>query len=111
MNKQELLETKINADYQSYKQEALTQSKEELFFQSYKHALCGEWFFYLVENWLEEFGDGDEWHTENERKIINALLSLNNIFADLVEHTANLGSFEFGNTESLSVILDDVADW
>ena len=113
MDKLELLKSRINDDYQSYKQEALAQSKEELFCQSYKHALCGEWFFYLGEVWLEELGDGDgdEYHTEKEREIADALLSLHNIFEELVNHSASLDTFEFGNAESLAIILDEVAEW
>ena len=111
MDKLELLRTKINADYQSYKQEALAQSKEDLFRQSYRHALCKEWFVYLVEDWLGNIRDGREWRVEEEGEIANALLSLNNILKELVGRTASLDIFEFGDTETLSVILDEVPEW
>jgi len=87
MCKIEKLNNKLSNDYKRYREKALEADKETLLNNSYYHAICGEWQCYL-ESW---FGDGNGYGGFEER-VINILLTQDNIFDALVGYLRNKDS-------------------
>ena len=97
-NKIDELDRKLSLDYQTYKNAQLRKSKEELFQNSYQNMLIGEWQLFF-ENFLEDEHDDIE-------EIIDDLLSLDNIYDELIDHCSEYDSVDTSQ-DSFSEMFKD----
>ena len=103
MDKTGKLTEKLSRDYTEYRAAALTDTKETIFDMSYRHALCGEWQFFL--EWKYD-PDEAEWRDDENDEDIDTLLRMGNIFTELAQYSAGMDTFEFGLTDSQGYVLD-----
>ena len=103
MDRLKQLTEKLSRDYADYRTAALAATKESILDRSYRHAICGEWQYFLEL----EYGPDEEGYRDDENdERIDVLLGLGNIFTELVDYSANLDSFEFGVSDCLYNTLD-----
>ena len=94
------LQEKLIRDFESFQNEALAMTKEQLWRSSYIHAIGIEWQFWLNE-W---FVEADE---EEDMPVgIETLLKLDNVFDDLVDKAYSLDTLHFSG-DSFDEIFED----
>ena len=100
----ELLHEKIEKDWREYYDVELLRTKEELFRKSYMNAIAGEWRYFFADI----FGEGYVENCEEKNSLevtIKMLLSLQNIFVELVKDSCEYNSIDI-NPENFKVMFE-----
>ena len=105
MCKAEQLRDKLTNDYMKYREKALQPDKETILNNSFYNAICGEWQCYL-ESWFA-CGNGNAGF---EERVIDMLLSLDNIFEKLTDYAGKQDNIELNSESFFNTLNEFVAE-
>ena len=98
------LHEKIAKDWNKYCEKELLRTKEELFRKSYRNAVADEWRYFFADIFEENYVKKCEEYNSFE-VIVRMLLSLHNVFEELVIDSYEYNSIDF-SPESFGVMFE-----
>ena len=89
MNNKELLLNKINQDWEAYKTDEFSRSKDEIFSNSYENMVAIQCKEFLDKQVIESI---ESW--ENSEEVYETLLDMSNIIDEFADYIISIAHFE-----------------